>query len=141
MGEVAEETSTTLVRIQSSLDLLHGVIANIDTEQKQLRVQIELQAAVIEDSASKHGDTTRILAVLTEKLQILECGIPTTQPGMAAVPDLQIRAPTQPTPSPWAGTTAGASSGTAPRVNGVAIDPGGDGLLGGGGHGGAGGGG
>jgi hypothetical protein len=34
MGEVAEEMSATLLRIQSSLDLLHGVIANIDTKQK-----------------------------------------------------------------------------------------------------------
>jgi hypothetical protein len=74
MGEVAEETGATLLRIQSSLDLLHGVIANIDTEQKQMRAQLDHQAAAIEDGNNKHGDTTRILAVLMDKLQILERG-------------------------------------------------------------------
>jgi hypothetical protein len=57
MGEVAEETGATLLRIQSSLDLLHGVVADIDTEQKQMRAQLDHQAAAIEDSNSKHGDT------------------------------------------------------------------------------------
>jgi hypothetical protein len=57
MGEAAEETITTLLRIQSSLDLLHGIVANIDTEQKQMRAQLALQAAAIENSSSKHGDT------------------------------------------------------------------------------------
>jgi hypothetical protein len=140
MGEVAEETSVTLLRIQSSLDLLHGVIANIDT--KQMRTQLELQAAAIEDTASKHGDTTRILAVLMEKLQILERGAAPKSPRVEIAPDPQIGGCSfiQPVAPNWTGNTAGATTSTAPRMGGIAIDPGGDGILGGGRPGGTGGG-
>jgi hypothetical protein len=37
MGEAAEETSATLARLQSSLDLLRGVVAGVDTAQQQMR--------------------------------------------------------------------------------------------------------
>jgi hypothetical protein len=37
MGEAVEETAATLLRLQSSLDLLHGVVSNIDTSQQQMR--------------------------------------------------------------------------------------------------------
>jgi hypothetical protein len=90
MGGVAEETSATLLLIQSSLDLLHGVVANIDTKQKHMRTQLELQAAAIKDTASKHGDTTRILAVVMEKLQILERGAAPKSPRVETAPDPQI---------------------------------------------------
>jgi hypothetical protein len=34
MGEAVNQTAATLAQLQSSLDLLHGVVANIDTVQQ-----------------------------------------------------------------------------------------------------------
>jgi hypothetical protein len=44
MGEAVEETSATLARLESSLDLLHGVVTRVDTTQQQMRAQLEHQA-------------------------------------------------------------------------------------------------
>jgi hypothetical protein len=145
MGEAVEETGATLLRIQSSLDLLHGVVANIDTEQKQMRAQLDHQAAAIADSNNKHDDTTRILAGLMDKLHILERAADDkaarsdspADPTRAAATGLSVVHPVMPQ---WTGNAPGASTSSAPRMSGVQIDPGGDGILGGGGHGGVGGG-
>jgi hypothetical protein len=68
MGEAVEETSATLARLESSLDLLHGVVAGMDTAQQQMRAQLEHQAAAIGASSAKHDDTARILQALLGKL-------------------------------------------------------------------------
>jgi hypothetical protein len=68
MGEVADATSAVLKQLQTSLDLLHGVVAGVDTTQQQMRAQLDHQAAAISDSATKHDDTTRILQALMAKL-------------------------------------------------------------------------
>lgn len=143
MGEVAEETRAMLDRLQSSLDLLHGVVAGIDTTQKQMRAQQEIQAAAIESGATKHDDTARILQSLLTKLNLLE-------PGEAArrqaeeVDNIIINTgdtTTQPASPHWVGDTAGATSSGAAHSKGPTFDPGGAGFLGGGAVGGAGGGG
>jgi hypothetical protein len=150
MGEAAEETRTTLDRLQSSLDLLHGVVARIDTTQKQMRVQQEHQAAAIDASAAKHDDTARILQSLLIKLNLLDKGETTRPPSDDHNPDSSIlinagHSITQPTSPHWVGDTAGATSNGAPKGKAVGtgpeFDPGGAGFLGGGAMGGAGGGG
>ncbi|KAK1606952.1 hypothetical protein QYE76_030625 [Lolium multiflorum] len=150
MGEAAEETRTTLDRLQSSLDLLHDVVAGIDTTQKQMRVQQEHQAAAIDASATKHDDTARILQSLLLKLNLLDKGETTRPPSDDHNPDSSIlinagHSITQPMSPHWVGDTAGATSSGAPKGKAVGIgpefDPGAAGFLGGGAMGGAGGGG
>ncbi|KAK1693348.1 hypothetical protein QYE76_010045 [Lolium multiflorum] len=150
MGEAAEETRTTLDRLQSSLDLLHGVVAGIDTTQKQMRVQQEHQAAAIDASAAKHDDTARILQSLLIKLNLLDKGETTSPPADNHNPDSSIlinagHSITQPTSPHWVGNTAGATSSGAPKGKAVGTGPefdtGGAGFLGGGAMGGTGGGG
>lgn len=72
MSEAANQTEAKLAQIQSSLDLLHGCVANIDTNQQQLRAQVDHQAAAIADSSIKHDDTARILSALAAKLETME---------------------------------------------------------------------
>jgi hypothetical protein len=142
MGEAVEQTSTTLLRIQSSLDLLHGTVANIDMAQQHMRAQMEHQAAAIADSSTKHNDTARILSALADKLQILERGGSEKLLRAETRPDLPNvttgKASVQPASPCWTGNVAGASSSGMPHTGGVAIDPGGEGILGGGGCGGVG---
>jgi hypothetical protein len=66
MGEAVDQTDASPLQIQSSLDLLHGMVANIDTaqQQQQMRAQLEHQAAAISNGATKHDDTARILVAL-----------------------------------------------------------------------------
>jgi hypothetical protein len=52
MGEATAQTAATLAQIQSSLDLLHGVVAGVDTAQQQMRAQLEHQAAAISASSN-----------------------------------------------------------------------------------------
>jgi argininosuccinate lyase len=54
MGEVVEQICATLIQIQSSLDLLHGVVANIDMAQQHMRAQMNHQAVAIADGSAKY---------------------------------------------------------------------------------------
>jgi hypothetical protein len=63
-----------LARLQASLDILHGVVAGVDSTQQQMRVQQELQAAAFADGAIKHADTALILRAIMDKLQIGDGG-------------------------------------------------------------------
>src|SRR4051812_20700245 len=87
MGEAANQTEATLAQIQSSLDLLHGCVANIDTNQQQLRTQVDHQAAAIADSSIKHDDTARVLAALVAKLETMGRGAADKPPHEEAEPD------------------------------------------------------
>lgn len=147
MGEAADQTAATLERLQSSLDLLHGVVANVDTAQQQMRAQLEHQAAAIADGSTKHDKTARILESLLEKLEILEQGASTRPPPAEAEPDRGVvlpvgRSTLQPTSPHWVGNTAGASSSAAARGCNLSteLEPGRGGILSGSGFGGAGGG-
>lgn len=143
MGEVADETRATLDKLQSSLDLLHGVVTGVDTAQQQMRAQLEHQAAAIESSATKHDDTARILQALLTKLQRLEGGAVTRPPQEEEETDPSVlfvkgNSTTRPTSPHWTSNAAGATSSLAHHGG---PDPGGGGFLGGGRAGGAGGGG
>ncbi|KAK1678256.1 hypothetical protein QYE76_039104 [Lolium multiflorum] len=137
MGEKADETSATLKQLQASLDLLHGVVAGVDTQQQQLRAQLDLQATAIADSAVKHDDTAKILHALMVRLKI-----PDPDPGEAEYHgeeeveehergevDTMGRGKTAHNHSRWLGNTPGASTSAA------ATGPleGGDGRAGAGG--------
>jgi hypothetical protein len=143
MGEAAEETRATLDRLQSSLDLLRGVVTGIDTTQKQMRAQQEIQAAAIESGADKHDDTARILQALLVKLNLVEQGTMNRPPPSAAKPDSCAvfttgLSTTQPSSPHWVGDTASATSSGAVHSKGLAFDPRGVGFLGGSAAGGAG---
>lgn len=143
MGEAAEETRATLDRLQSSLDLLRGMVAGIDTTQKRMRAQQEIQAAAIESGAAKHDDTARILEALLVKLNLVEQGTKNRPPPSAAEPDpcavfTTGRSTTQPSSPHWVGDTASATSSGAAHSKGLAFDPRGAGFLGGSAAGGAG---
>lgn len=149
MGEAAAQTAATLAQLQSSLDILHGVVAGVDTAQQQMRAQLDHQAEAIAASSSKHDDTARILQGLLAKLQLLEQG-PTNKPppaevepgpGFGSVIITAGHSTIEPSSPHWFGNTAGASS-SATHGHGPSreAEPGG-GAGGGGGLGGAGGGG
>ncbi|KAK1650696.1 hypothetical protein QYE76_068501 [Lolium multiflorum] len=75
MGEKADETAATLKQLQASLDLLHGVVGGVDTQQQQQRAQLDLQATAIADSTVKHEDTAKILHALMVRLKIPDPGL------------------------------------------------------------------
>jgi hypothetical protein len=148
MGEAAEQTGATLVQIQSILDLLHGAVANINTAQLRMCLQLKHQAAAIFYGSTYLDDTVRIFLALMEKLLILERrhGISNRPPLEEMKPDPRTgipigRSSVQPVSPHWISNAAGASSSVAPQGIGVAIDPRGLGIRGGGVFGGIGGGG
>lgn len=145
MGEVADATSAALKQLQTSLDLLHGVVAGVDTAQQQMRAQLDHQAAAISDSATKHDDTARILQSLMAKLHIGEAGAPDKppeevepDPGEAFNSGHSTLHPAKPR---WMGNTAGASTSTGAHGGGFMAEGerGMEGFLGGVGGGGGGG--
>jgi hypothetical protein len=127
MGDSAAETTAAIDKLQKSLDLLHGVVAGVDTAQQQMRAQLDHQAEAIAASNVKHDDTARILQALCVHLKIGESSASREDPER----DNSI-------------IIKGASTSTANKDKGVFtaldIDPGGAGFLGGGGSGGGGGG-
>jgi hypothetical protein len=143
MGEAAA-TAETLKQLQSSPDLLHGVVAGVDTAQQQMRAQLDHQAAAIESSATKHDDTTRILQALMAQLKIGETGVADKSPPADEEPDPgeMLNSGTSHlfhTKAKWTANTAGASS----SAGATEAERGSEGFLasgGGGGTGGAGGG-
>jgi hypothetical protein len=139
MGTATDETRATLDQLQASLDLLHGVVAGVDTAQQQMRAQLEHQAAAIEASSTKHDDTTRILQALMTKLGLLE-GAPTR--ASPEEPETEVifnagHSLNRPSSPRWLGNTAGATSSNTNKgpAAGGDFDPGGAGFLGGGGGG------
>jgi hypothetical protein len=126
-----------------SLDLLHGVVAGVDTTQQQMRAQLDHQAEAIAASTTKHDDTARILQALLAKLNIGDSG--------ASAQHQHAKGELDPTvlisgvTGTSSGGAAGTSSGSTNKDKGVSIeldnDPGGAGFFGGGGTGGVSGGG
>ncbi|KAK1681148.1 hypothetical protein QYE76_041996 [Lolium multiflorum] len=156
MGEAAAVTEASLTEIRSSLDLLHGRVACMDTTQQQLVAQLGLIAAAVQDGAKLHNDAARQfssldarLAEITQGMERLRGRCPSPEeddpdPGDCLVMGTGTLRTTRVT---WTGDAPGAStaakSGVASTVTmGSPRDTtDGGGLLGGGGTGGAGGGG
>nr|XP_051205517.1 uncharacterized protein LOC127319579 [Lolium perenne] len=140
MGEATAATAETLKQLQSSLDLLHGLVAGVDTAQQQMQAQLDHQAAVIESSATKHDDTTRILHALMAQLKIGEPGVADKPPPADEEPDPGevLNSGTSylfHTKAKWTANTAGASS----SAGATEAERGSEGSLAGGGGGGTGG--
>ena len=156
MGEKADETSAALAKLGASLDLLHGVVVKVDARTQQMRTQMDLQAAAIADSSTKHEDTAKILHALLVRLRIPDTGDPTHQDEEEEEPEPEPRDRGKAKQySLWLGATPGASTsvaGVEPTGGGGGgvgagggrpNSPSGEGFLdkgGGGGRGGAGGG-
>jgi hypothetical protein len=68
MGEAAAVTEASLNEVRSSLDLLHGRVACIDTTQQQLVAQIDIIATAVQDGARLHTDAARQFAVMDTRL-------------------------------------------------------------------------
>jgi hypothetical protein len=118
---------------------LYGAVANIDTAQQQMCVQLEHQAAVIFYGSTYLDNTVCILLALMEKLWILEHGhdILDRPPLEEANPDPKTGIPVgrysiQPVSPHWISKAAGAPSSVASGGIGVVIDPRGAGIRGGG---------
>jgi hypothetical protein len=130
MGDSAAQTAESIDKLQKSLDLLHGVVAGVDTAQQQMRAQLDHQAEAIAASTTKHDDTARILQALLAKLNIGDSGASAQHQHAKGELD----------PTVLISGAAGTSSGGANKDKGVSIeldiDPGGAGFFGGGGTGG-----
>lgn len=127
-----------LARLQASLDILHGVVAGVDSTQQQMRVQQELQAAAIADGAIKHADTALILRAIMDKLQIGDGGgserrSPEEEPDPGSQ-GARGHSTLEKTTSHWVGNTAGASSSDGHK-SGMETEAVGTGFLGGAGGG------
>jgi hypothetical protein len=135
MGETAAKTSATLKQLQASLDLLHRVVAGVDTQPQHLRAQIDLQVTATANSVVEHDDTAKILHTLMVWLKI-----PDPDPGDAeqqgeeegsnSEVDHAGRGKALPTSSRWLGDTPSSSTSVAGggSLGGVG---GGDGVGGG----------
>lgn len=69
MGEATTTTEASLAELRSSLDLLHGRVACIDTTQQQLVAQLGLIATAVQDGAKLHDDAARQFAALNSRLE------------------------------------------------------------------------
>jgi hypothetical protein len=136
MTETAAETSAALKKLEASLDLLHGVVASVDSRMQQLRSQLDLQAAAIADSTGKHEDTAKILHALMVRLKI-----PDPDPGEDEADEERDRGPKREPADRgkakqlWCGNTPGASMSTAGAAltgDGGGVDAGGGVGAGGG---------
>jgi hypothetical protein len=125
-GDSATQTAESIDKLQKSLDLLHGVVAGVDTAQQQMRAQLDHQAEAIAASTTKHDDTARILQALLAKLNIGDSGASAQHQHAKGELD----------PTVLISGAAGTSSGGANKDKGVCIeldiDPCGVGFFGGG---------
>lgn len=68
MAESKTQAEVSMAEIKEALDLLFARMASMDTTQQQMRVQMDLQAAAVQDLSSKRDDDARRTEALTKQL-------------------------------------------------------------------------
>ncbi|CAM0957818.1 unnamed protein product [Alopecurus aequalis] len=138
MGETAATTEDSLAELRSSLDLLHGAVARIDTAQQQMRAQMDAQALAVQEGSRLQDATARTLAKLADRLDANERGCHSPASPEEDDPDPEVIQSSDTTvmhtvkPN-WKGNTAGAGTSAAAARGSAELGGGvGDGVLGGG---------